>query len=246
VSTTGPRRVRLTETHAVYDDVLAPADFVKLWDALQVQRFQRVDALGLFGHWALDDAATLRGPCVGVGHRYDAEHPTGTPIDRLIEAILALAPELEPLLGARGTGWQVLGASMAIQPPGTGMTWHRDAPHYAGSYVFYAHPRWNSEWGGELLVSDDRSIPEEHGIYFHRLSSDDAGTPGPAAPAHLDNDDASALLMELGLGAFVAPRPNRLVVLRGGAPHAVAKVRAGAARGGRCSVNGFFVRPGFA
>jgi hypothetical protein len=227
------------ETHAVFDELLDAASLERLWASFQVQSMRRVDALGIGAHWALDDAAVLRGPTVGLGHTYDAAHPTHTPIDLVIDAIVAMEKELRPWLGARGEGWAVLGASAAVSPPGTGMPWHRDAPHFAGSYAFYAHPRWNVEWGGELLLSDDLSIGEETGIYFHRVA-------GEAAPSHLDNEDASALLMARGLGSFVAPKPNRLVVIRGGTPHAVAKVRAAAGRAARCSVNGFFVRPGMA
>jgi hypothetical protein len=45
-------------------------------------------------------------------------------------------------------------------------------------------------------------------------------------------------------GAFVVPRPNRLVILRGGTLHKVHKVTARAGENHRCAVSGFFaVRP---
>jgi hypothetical protein len=50
--------------------------------------------------------------------------------------------------------------------------------------------------------------------------------------------------MERGLGSYLAPKPNRLVVIKGGTPRAIAKVRPSAGRHVRASFGGFFVRKG--
>jgi len=72
-----------------------------------------------------------------------------------------------------------------------------------------------------------------------------AGLPDPPPwKSHLDNDDATELLMARGIGSYILPKPNRLVVIKGGTPHAIAKVRASAGRHVRASVGGFFKRPG--
>ena len=86
------------------------------------------------------------------------------------------------------------------------------SPEKAGSYTFYAHPEWNVEWGGELMLLDDDAIDPAAGIYFHRLR----GASGNAWQPHLDNDDANELLMRHGVGRLVLPKPNRLVVIKGG------------------------------
>jgi hypothetical protein len=65
----------------------------------------------------------------------------------------------------------------------------------------------------------------------------------PAWKSHLDNRDANELLMARGVGSYVVPKPNRLVVIKGGTPHAIAKVRASAGRHVRASIGGFFKRP---
>jgi hypothetical protein len=47
-----------------------------------------------------------------------------------------------------------------------------------------------------------------------------------------------------GFGSYVVPKPNRLVAIRGGTPHAIAKVRASAGSHVRASVGGFFKKVG--
>ena len=235
------RLVTQTEHFLVVDDLLPKAEQVSVWNHFQCQPFRRVEELGFQGHWLLEDAAVLRGPSVGYAHARDARYPTETPLDLVIARFVDLSEHFTPLLGPFGEAWDDFTAQMSLHPSGTGLVWHRDAEENVGSYTYYAHPKWNAEWGGELLLSDDVSIPKELGVYFHRLAKVDQAKP-PAIPAHLDNDDASELLMRRGLGFFVAPKPNRLVVIRGGTPHAIAKVRPSAGRQIRASVTGFIKR----
>ncbi len=228
-------------THAderlvVIDDALTDDAFDELWNYFQVQEFRRVESLGLFGHWALDDAAALRGPAVGHGFELETRYPSSTPIDRVLEAIVAHAPKFDALLGKRGEGWELFSGFAQVYARGVGLLWHRDSPDNAGSYTFYAHPEWNVDWGGELMLLDDEGIDPSAGIYFHRLKG------GVAWQPHLDNEDANELLMRHGVGRVVLPKPNRLVVIKGGTPHCVAKVRDAAGNHVRASVSGFFKR----
>ena len=48
--------------------------------------------------------------------------------------------------------------------------------------------------------------------------------------------------MRHGVGRLVLPKPNRLVVIKGGTPHCGAKVREAAGNHVRASVSGFFKR----
>jgi hypothetical protein len=66
----------------------------------------------------------------------------------------------------------------------------------------------------------------------------------PPWKSHLDNQDANRLLMERAVGAFVAPKPNRMVIIRADTPRATAKIRASAGRQVHASVGGVFKRIG--
>lgn len=240
--TSGGRVVRRTESHVVIDDALDAVSFDLLWNWFQVQDLRRVDTLGLAGHWLLEDAHALRGPTVGYGDRWDAEYPTGTPLDGVMDAVVAHAAEAAGLIGRHGDDWGVFSATAAVHPQGVGLLWHRDSAENTGSYTFYAHPRWNVEWGGELLLAAEGHIPPDYGVYFHKLRPTPDSPEGEPWTSHLDNEDASAFLMELGFGEYVLPKPNRLVFIRGGTPHAVGKVKQSAGRNARASVSGFFKR----
>jgi hypothetical protein len=65
------------------------------------------------------------------------------------------------------------------------------APGRLGGFTFYAHKQWNAEWGGELLVSDEQ---------------------GGQTPTPFDNSALSEQLLQRGMGTWIAPKPNRLVL----------------------------------
>jgi Rps23 Pro-64 3,4-dihydroxylase Tpa1-like proline 4-hydroxylase len=85
---------------------------------------------------------------------------------------------------------------------------------YLAGYIYYAHPDWHSSWGGELLVAPDA-----------------AATSIPES------------VCEAG-GVFIYPRPNRLVLLRGGVLHCIKKVEGAAGKAFRASISGFFLDAG--
>ena len=135
-------------------------------------------------------------------------HPSGTPVDALLEAIGNESGQAMPLLGREGSDWVGILASAFVYNPGARAAWHRDDNEYRGAFIYYVHEKWEPSWGGELLISHDR--------------------PGT------------------GDGVFVAPLPNRLVILQGGALHSVASVSARTGGLARTSVAGFFATQQFA
>jgi len=204
------------------------------------------EVLEMRGHLLVEESAVLRGPTVGWGHAFDAEYPTETVVDELMKGVVDCEDRIAPIVGKRGPDWAVFSATPTIHVAGQGEAWHRDADNRAGSWVYYAHPEWNVEWGGELLLSQEKDIPPEYGVYLHRLRPMADLPDPPAWRSHLDNQDASQLLMSHGIGSYVFPKPNRLVVVKGGTPYAIAKTRASAGRHVRASFGGFFLRAGVA
>ena len=113
---------------------------------------------------------------------------------------------------------------------GTGLSWHCDAGPYTGAFIYYAHPTWNAQWGGELLVADgcgDYAQADREDGRRHRL----------------DNARENEILLREGTGRYVMPKPNRLVYLQGGTPHRIMPVLPAAGQNPRVSVAGFFVKP---
>ena len=231
-----------TESFTVLDGVLDAEQTDRLWNYFQLQPFQRVDALGLQGQWLLEDSAVLRGPTIGWGQAWDAQYPTKTPVDALLEAVVAAAPHFEATAGGRGADWDVFNAAPTLYSAGQGLVWHRDVDGDAASWIYYAHREWNIEWGGELFIAQEAEAPAESGAFLHRLRPMPDLPAPPAWPSHLDNRDASQSLMKRGIGSYVSAKPTRLVVIKGGTPYAIAKVRASAGRHVHASVGGVFKR----
>src|SRR6476646_6521115 len=98
----------------VVDGLLPQAKFDRLWNFLQVQPLRRVEALGWRGHWLIEDEEALRGPTVGWGHKWDAQFPSGSPIDDVMEAIVASSELLAPSVGRYEIDWAVFSAMVSI------------------------------------------------------------------------------------------------------------------------------------
>jgi len=228
------------EFFTVIDDLLSDDMRARLWNYLQIQILSSVSALGIQGHWLLEDSGVLRGPTVGWGHTWDAQYPSGVPVDNVMKALVDCAHLFAATVGRYDVEWKIFSAMPTIYQPGQGLVWHRDSEDNTGSWVYYAHDRWNIEWGGELLLAHTHDLPREYGVYFHRLSATSDRPESLPWQAHLDNEDANRLLLEGGFGSYVAPKPNRLVLIKGGTPHAIAKVRTAAGRHLRASIGGFF------
>lgn len=234
----------------VFDDVLEPRERDDVWSYLQREEFEPVHADRWKKVWRLSDGVPYRGPTVlaaaggltaavaategqmaGLaGQRAEASvpgmrgYPTGTGIDRVIALILNRADDFAPVVGQKGAAWDRTTATASLYPQQTGLSWHMDGGRYAGAYIYYAHRVWNAQWGGELLLAD---LPPGR-----RLVRD-----------HLDNALESELILDRGVGRYIMPKPNRLVVLRGGVLHQLRKVDPAAGDHVRCTIGGFFLRP---
>src|SRR5215831_18803454 len=99
-----------TEFFTVLDDVLPRALFDKLWNFLQIQQMRRVESLQMRGHWLIEDDNVLRGPTIGWGHKWDAQFPTGSPIDDVMRSIVSAGELVAPSVGHRDVDWQVFSA----------------------------------------------------------------------------------------------------------------------------------------
>ena len=212
---------------AVYDDLLDEDEWTQLWSWFQRCTLRPVTRTA--GAWKLDDGIPLGGDEIVTPPR-DSElpepgeepgvFPSDTPLDAVVQGVLGIVDEVSDLVS---DGFAQLVARAYVHPRGAGLSWHSDdSSVYTGAFVYYAHPFWNAHWGGELLLADGA---RSAGVMGHRF----------------DDHGFSEALLEEGTGAFVAPKPNRLVVL-GDAPHMVAPVRDAAGNAVRATVSGFFLR----
>ncbi len=225
-----------SDTLLVIDNFLDPNDLADVRQWFHRQEFVSVHDRRWEKVWRLHDGQPLGGMVVHSARTSDSPsgtdrpagvhiYPTAAAVDRLIEALERAAPSFDPVLGRKGFDWEMFTARAFLYPQGSGLSWHCDGRLYTGSFTWYAHSDWNCLWGGELLLAD---VP--------------SGSAGPPAQ-HLENHTEDQWLARFGRGRYVAPTPNRLVVIRGDVTHRINPVLPAAGARVRASISGFFVRP---
>jgi hypothetical protein len=245
----------------VYDDVLADEDFAAAWTFVQLETFVPVHEDVWQKGWRISDGIPLRSATAVVHATREAApvdadaadtrrpprtYPTHTAVDSVIDAIVAGLDGMAELVGKRGIDFGDISACVYLYPQGTGLSWHSDTPRlYTGAYVFYVHPEWNCQWGGELFVADESSRGQDldagTAVALRREGTRLKPTT-VAIPPFLDNKRENAELERVGVGQYIAPKPNRLVVIAGGNPHMINRVSPAAGDRVRCSISGFFHR----
>lgn len=239
----------------VIDDFLPDDQFEQMWRWFHVAPFFPNDMRGLHGAWRLDDGRVMRGPDVYFGEVAEQvaasnegafAHPTGTGLDLLLEQFSRQGEAYESLVGAERQDWRTLAAAPRIYERGSSLYWHRDTPSVVtGSCTYYAHKEWNVQWGGELFIAhpDALSIPEERGPSM-LTPQEVMGRGMVQLSGHLDNSEVNDELLRMGMGYYIMPKPNRIVIMRTGNPHMISKVQPAAGDHVRLSVTMFLIRPG--
>ena len=249
----------------VYDEVLSTKDLRTVWEFMQIESYVSVHHHEQAKVWRLSDGTPLgsttavfleRRKASGSGEDEPAPasaarpgrglsraYPTHSGIDLVLETIVNNLDSFAELIGQRGRDFHNVSARAFLYPQGTGLSWHEDDVIYSGGYVFYVNPEWNSQWGGELLIADR---PEGGG----RMEDETITTLSREAgqlkmkrtpiPPFLDNSRQDAFLGKVGMGRYVVPKGNRLVVIAGGSPHMINKVSSSAGDHVRCTIAGFF------
>ncbi len=141
--------------------------------------------------------------------------PTGDAADLVTDRFATIADMIRDTVGAPDEQWLGYTRDVFCSKGGAGLRWHCDADTYCGAYVFYASSNWDADWGGELCL---KPIPN---VDLRQMSRHDK-------------------VKELDAGCFFFPRPNRLILLRGGTPHKVTPVDAKAGMP-RYTITGFFL-----
>lgn len=219
----------------VADDLLDRNEHDALWQFFLAQQFKRVHEGGLTRVYRLTDGESW----VSDSHFLqihdapaqwvpEAGRGSSNPLMRLFQSMFALKQFGD--LAATIDKWSHIAFSCSLYPPGCGLGWHADKGHSA-AFIYYVHPEWHDDWGGELLLERpcdggavDGSQGARHREFYGAISQANA--------------------VGQGDGRFLAPLPNRLVVFRSGVRHMVKKVDPAAGGAFRAAISGFFtVKP---
>jgi hypothetical protein len=197
----------------VIDDLLAPDAFEPLCLALQRLRFEPLGP-----EWSR--VWPLSEPMPMVSGKFAwSQRPAGHGMDPLLQRIGA-AVLGSTFFGAQGRDWGDLVFRVYLQARGMRLSEHGDSGH-RGTAVYFAHPRWEPDWGGELVLPRTGSEVDL-----------------PSSPEKIQ----SGLRLH-ARGEFLLPKPNRLVLIRRGTWHGTRRIDPDAGAAIRCAVAMFATPP---
>lgn len=237
-----PISTSITLGFRIFDNVLSPEDHAFVWAYLQQERMEFVHSHRWVKAFRLTDGEPLWGPPY-LSNTYQADsdrqgYPTHKAIDLVIETVKEKALECVDLVGEQNKDWAYFFARAYLYPANTGLSWHRDNENNAaGAFVYYAHPYWDAQWGGEFLVAS----PSTRQAVFPKTLTYEGQE--KFLGAHLESSHETPILMEEGLGTYIMPKPNRLVFLTSGILHCIKKVERAAGNKVRGTIQGFFQDP---
>jgi hypothetical protein len=224
----------------VIDDLLSQEDFNFLWIFLQSTNFSFVHSKQWVNAFRLSDGSPLWStPYVSHNRSSDPQahtYPTGFAIDIFIKTVLSLQDLLDPYIGSHPKDWDFFFCRPYLYPVGSGLSWHMDGKYkITGAYAFYCHPQWSANWGAELLI--DRvcrphfETPVKKGYLGEEIQTG----------FHLDSSLVNQAVAEQGIGDYILPLPNRLVVFKPGLLHTIKPVDSSAGDHVRSTLTGFFM-----
>lgn len=178
----------------------------------------------------LSGMSLLTGPkSYGETGKPGVKFPTMTPYDYFFRAVERNQALIADFLGINVDQVRYV-MSAYLYRAGWGLPWHEDigeSGEYLGAFSYYMHKEWRGNWGGELMIlNDERLYTTDNGMDL----AFSQGT-GLRAPSHVEG----------GIGAFILPKPNRIVVIRPKVLHSINSVSTLAGENMRFSVAGFFI-----
>jgi hypothetical protein len=247
----------------VIDDFLDASEFESVQAAIAFEKYSFVNEGEWRKAWSLLDREPVAGPTyfssADPEQPLKPAYPTKKPYDYLFRKILLCKDRIETIVGKMGEDWKHFFLRPYLHSVGGGIAWHEDDQMFSGAVTYYCHPKWGAEWGGELLVLAPATATEREST--PRPTSNEASTTSNAK-TNGDNEQVNSSQEQLeigdigpdfwgehgkkiaavGIGHFVAPKPNRIVFLSPDCTHRVTRVSPAAGESPRASIAGFFLR----
>jgi len=125
--------------------------------------------------------------------------------------------------------------------PGAEIGWHQDS-NSAFSYSYYCHKQWHPMWGGNLLIANQNIETKNFFLETNennRIKLNDVYGEIYGARGITFDHSSEKILLDPGMGSFIMPIPNRLVIINNNVFHKVERVDMSAGSNCRLSLTGF-------
>ncbi|WP_058467785.1 2OG-Fe(II) oxygenase [Fluoribacter gormanii] len=228
------------DVFAVIDDFLELSAFEQIWSFIQTKKFKFVHSSRWINAFSLEDGSPLWGG-VTISHprpepcTTEQIYPTNTTIDLFIKELIAESYEFGHLIGFKDIDWDFFYARPYLYPRGAGLSWHTDGKYkISGAYVYYCHPIWDINWGAELLINPTPQLDFDYSeVTLINNTKKKVGF-------HLNSSELNKYAAD-GIGHYIVPKPNRLVIFKNDILHCIKKVEHSAGNHVRASITGFFM-----
>jgi Rps23 Pro-64 3,4-dihydroxylase Tpa1-like proline 4-hydroxylase len=181
----------------VFDNVISSEEFEKLHDWFNAIPYAWKNAQEEWNKaWSTTDGSILLGRKMFFSPSLNEEL---SPDDQALKPILnQIKHAVDEFIGLENV--VQVGITPYVWPPGVGLSWHTDS-NYIGTFTYYVHKHWGANWSGEFLtIEADSYIEKPDGLKWRVF----------------DNADLENLIVEHGIGHFIQPKPNRLVIGKAG------------------------------
>lgn len=223
------------ENFAIYDELLDDKQFQFLQKLIEQCEFFRINNSDWITVYKNLDGSPLESARFSSQKELNSKNTNKNLYVGLEEFQYALNHATENqcnLVGRRGIDWDFYTGRISLYPQGTRLSWHQDGPGRTGAYTYYVHQKWNVQWGGELLLAIHDELSEES-MKWETLER---------KHQHFNNSLQNNVLLQTGMGYFVEPKPNRLIIFSSKVHHMINRVDISAGDQFRTSISGFFIK----
>lgn len=214
----------------VVDDFLSQEDWDKVHNQVQCDEWTQSQTDDKY--WHITDGANYK-----ARKRFTKDAPFDDNYDPWVDAIKKFADTCEQAQEFV-KGYKDIAIRCHGYPVGSKNPWHIDMGTV--TYSYYLHKQWQINWDSTLLVLPRGSV--EYKQMMRKL---------PGTKQHdtykfsgtlemFEQAEKQKNLIEYGLGTFVSPKPNRLVLIGKNVVHGITRVDSDAGENIRLSLTGFF------
>jgi hypothetical protein len=214
----------------VVDDFLSKVYWDRLYNQVQLDEWTQSQTDDKY--WHITD-----GPNYKASKRFLKDTPFNDNYDIWAECIKAFADYCEEAQDFV-KGYTDIAMRCHGYPVGSKNPWHMDMGFV--TYSYYLHRHWQINWDSTLLVLPKGSVEYRQMLLKLEGTKQKDTYAGTGALEMFEQAEKTKNLMDYGMGTFISPKPNRLVLINKNVVHGITRVDKDAGENVRLTLTGFF------